>query len=53
MIVRTKVSPTQRLRDLIDDSSIGQATTGDLHNALLELERELHLPLTEPDEDRD
>lgn len=44
-------APTQALRDLIEDSRSGLADAGDLHNALLELERVLQLPLTKPEED--
>ena len=47
----TKTSPTQPLRNLIEDSRFGHANPDDLHNALLELERALQLPLTEPEED--
>lgn len=43
--------PTQNLRNLIEGSRFGQAGADDLHNALLELERQLELPLTEPEED--
>lgn len=50
MAQMTKTSPTQALRDLIEDSRSGLADAGDLHNALLELERALKLPLTEPEE---
>lgn len=51
MPTKTKASPTQKLRNLIEDSRFGQADTDDLHNALLELEREQKLPLTKPEED--
>lgn len=44
-------SPTQRLRELIEDASAGMASTDDLHNALLDLERALGLPLTTVSED--
>lgn len=37
---------SQRLRDLIEEG----ADTDTLHNELLELERSLELPLTEPSE---
>ncbi|MET4059995.1 hypothetical protein ABIB35_001540 [Arthrobacter sp. UYP6] len=51
--MKTMVSatPTQDLRNLIEDSRFGQASADVLHNALLELERTLKLPLTEPEED--
>lgn len=42
---------TQSLRNLIEDSRFGHASADDLHNGLLELERALKLPLTEPEED--
>ena len=48
---RTTTAPTQPLRDLIERSKWGQGSPDDLHNALLELERALQLPLTEPEED--
>ena len=51
MAVRTAGVLTQQLRDLIEDSRFGHADADDLHNALLELERRLNLPLTEPKED--
>lgn len=41
------VSPTQRLRDLIDASTWGGASPDELHGALLELETLLGLPLTQ------
>lgn len=53
MITTTKTSPTQKLRDLIEDRSLGFVSCEDLHNELLDLERKLGLPLTHPDEDRD
>jgi hypothetical protein len=37
---------TQRLRELIEDASAGYASTDDLHNELLNIERKLNLPLT-------
>jgi hypothetical protein len=40
-------APTQRLRDLIDASTWGGASPDELHGALLQLEAELGLPLTE------
>lgn len=51
--MKTRVSalPTQSLRNLIEDSRFGQASADELHNALLELERTLELPLTESEED--
>lgn len=52
MKLKSRLSPTQKLRDLIDDAAQGLAASDDLHNALLELERELQLPLTASDEDR-
>ena len=36
----------EALRDLVKDLRFGQADYDDLDNALLELERELKLPLT-------
>lgn len=42
-------APTQTLRDLIKDARAGLADYDDLDNALLELERELKLPLTAAD----
>ena len=51
MKLLVSAAPTQSLRNLIEDSRSGLADAGDLHNALLELERDLHLPLTEPEED--
>lgn len=42
-------APTQPLRDLIKDLRSGQADLDDLDNALLDLERLLRLPLTQPD----
>ena len=51
MAVRTAGVLTQQLRDLIEESRFGHADADDLHNALLELERTLNLPLTEPKED--
>lgn len=39
-------SPTQELRNLIDDLRYGMAGADDLDNALLTLEARLHLPLT-------
>lgn len=50
--MKTLVSatPTQTLRNLIEDSRFGLAGYGDLHNALLEVERHLRLPLTKPSE---
>jgi hypothetical protein len=41
------LSPTQKLRDLIDASSWGGASPDELHSALLELESVLGLPLTD------
>lgn len=51
MAVRTAGVLTQQLRNLIEDSRFGQAGPDELHNALLELERTLNLPLTKPEED--
>lgn len=51
MPVRTVGGLTQNLRNLIEKTRYGQASTDDLHNGLLELERALQLPLTEPEED--
>ena len=48
---RTMPSPTQALRDLIEGTKWGRADADMMHNALLELERTLNLPLTEPEED--
>lgn len=50
MAVRPTGDLTQSLRDLIEDSRFGQADADDLHNALLELERKLNIPLTHPSE---
>lgn len=46
----TTTAPTQHLRNLIELRTIGQATAEDLHTALLELEANMGLTLTEPDE---
>jgi hypothetical protein len=44
----TTAAPTRKLRDLIQDLKYGAADADDLHNALLELEVLLKLPVTEP-----
>lgn len=41
---------TQKLRDLIEDTSSGMATADELHNALLELETLMGWTLTTPTE---
>ncbi|MCQ1951581.1 hypothetical protein NNX28_16815 [Arthrobacter sp. zg-Y859] len=51
MPTKTKASPTQKLRNLIEGVRFGLVDADDLHNELLELEREQKLPLTEPEED--
>lgn len=43
-------APTQRLRDLIEEIRTGCSSPDDLHNELMNVERALHLPLTEPSE---
>ncbi|MBG6218436.1 hypothetical protein IWX75_002919 [Arthrobacter sp. CAN_A6] len=44
------MSLTQTLRTLIEDADAGLATTDDLHNALLDLEMALDMPVTLPSE---
>jgi hypothetical protein len=41
---------TQKLRDLIEDTTCGMATPDELHNALLELETLMGWTLTTPTE---
>ena len=47
----TVSSPTQLLRDLIEDSSAGMATPQDLHDALTLLEQSLQMARTFPTAD--
>ena len=49
----TAPAATQKLRDLIEDSSAGMATADELHNALLELETTMGWTLTTPTETED
>lgn len=41
-------SPTQELRDLIDQMGAGLVSEHEVHNALLKLEADLGLPMTTP-----
>jgi hypothetical protein len=52
---KTRQAPaaTQKLRDLIEDSAAGMATSDELHNALLELETTMGWTLTKPTETED
>jgi hypothetical protein len=45
------LSPTQTLRDLIEDSSCGMATPAELHDALTLLEQTMHQARTFPSVD--
>lgn len=44
-------APTQKLRDLIEDTTCGMASADELHNALLELETLMGWTLTRPTEE--
>ncbi|QHK19380.1 hypothetical protein GU243_06080 [Pseudarthrobacter psychrotolerans] len=49
----TEVSPTQLLRNLIEDAACGMALPEELHDALTLLEQALHLAPTSPHLERE